>query len=121
MISISVNGRRHSLDIPGDTPLLWVLRDHLGLCGTKFGCGAGLCGACTVLVDGAPRRSCVTPLAGVAGSSITTIEGIAETHPVKRAWLRWVQVLARAQASRAATRSAVFSRSAASHCATKSC
>jgi isoquinoline 1-oxidoreductase alpha subunit len=87
MISIIVNGRKHSLDIPGDTPLLWVLRDHLGLCGTKFGCGAGLCGACTVLVNGAPERSCVTPLSRVDGSSITTIEGVPEEHPVKQAWL----------------------------------
>jgi isoquinoline 1-oxidoreductase alpha subunit len=87
MISITVNGTKHALEVADDTPLLWVLRDHLGLCGTKFGCGAGLCGACTVLVNGVPRRSCVTAVSQVAGSSVTTIEGIAATHPVKQAWL----------------------------------
>jgi hypothetical protein len=70
-----VNGTRHAVDLPGDTPLLWVLRDRLGLTGTKYGCGAGLCGACTVHLDGRPIRSCTQPLSGSVGKPITTIEG----------------------------------------------
>jgi isoquinoline 1-oxidoreductase subunit alpha len=87
MITFQVNGTRHALDLEADTPLLWVLRDHLKLTGTKFGCGEGLCGACTVLIDGAPQRSCITPLAEVQGKKVLTIEGIPHTHPVKKAWL----------------------------------
>lgn len=87
MIVLKVNGTTFQADVGTDTPLLWVLRDHLKLIGTKFGCGEGLCGACTVLVDGKPRRSCVTPAGEVQGKLITTIEGIPENHPVKRAWL----------------------------------
>jgi len=82
-----VNGTKLQADVGMDTPLLWVLRDHLRLTGTKFGCGAGLCGACTVLIDGKPHRSCITPVKDVQGKSITTIEGIPENHPLIQAWL----------------------------------
>jgi aerobic-type carbon monoxide dehydrogenase small subunit (CoxS/CutS family) len=87
MITFSVNGKKQTVNLSPDTPLLWVLRDHLHLPGTKFGCGAGLCGACTVHIDGKAHRSCITPLSDVQGKRITTIEGIPERHPVKRAWL----------------------------------
>lgn len=88
-ITITVNGRSHSVDVAPDTPLLWVLRDTLGLTGTKFGCGQSLCGACTVHVDGEATRSCVTRISSVSGKSITTIEGLSTdgTHPVQLAWL----------------------------------
>jgi len=90
MISLNVNGQVHAVDVPADTPLLWVLRDTLGMTGTKFGCGQALCGACTVHVNGAATRSCTTPVAAVAGSKITTIEGLSlhSDHPVQRAWLQ---------------------------------
>jgi aerobic-type carbon monoxide dehydrogenase small subunit (CoxS/CutS family) len=87
MFILYVNGTRHTLNLAPDTPLLWVLRDHLKLTGTKFGCGEGLCGACTVHIDGEPHRSCTTSLEEVQGKRITTIEGIPEGHPVKKAWL----------------------------------
>ena len=87
MISINVNGVPHALDLSPDTPLLWALRDRLNLTGTKFGCGEGLCGACTVLIDGHPQRSCITPLGDVEGKRITTIEGIPASHPLMKAWL----------------------------------
>jgi aerobic-type carbon monoxide dehydrogenase small subunit (CoxS/CutS family) len=78
-----------NVDAAPDTPLLWVLRDHLGMTGTKFGCGMALCGACTVHIDGAATRSCVLPLSAVAGKSVTTIEGLSQdrSHPVQKAWL----------------------------------
>jgi isoquinoline 1-oxidoreductase alpha subunit len=87
-MNIRVNGTNHDVQAPPDMPLLWVLRDLLGMTGTKFGCGIAQCGACTVHVDGAPRRSCVTPVGSVAGKSITTIEGLSPdgSHPVQRAW-----------------------------------
>jgi aerobic-type carbon monoxide dehydrogenase small subunit (CoxS/CutS family) len=89
MISLSVNGEARDLEVDPATPLLWVLRDTLGLTGTKYSCGIALCGACTVHVDGAPVRACVTPLSAVAGKSITTIEGLSKdnSHPVQRAWI----------------------------------
>lgn len=87
MISFSVNGKKQTVNLGPDTPLLWVLRDHLKLTGTKFGCGAGLCGACTVHIDGRPEHSCATPISDVQGKKVTTIEGIPGTHPVKEAWL----------------------------------
>jgi len=87
MIVFHVNGKERRVDAGADTPLLWVLRESLGLGGSKFGCGEGLCGACTVLLDGSPVRSCVTPLKDVQGKKVVTIEGIPESHPVKKAWL----------------------------------
>ena len=87
MIEIILNGKRLRTEASLDTPLLWVIRDHLKMTGTKYGCGEGLCGACTVLVDGKPERSCITPVGDVRGKDITTIEGIPEQHPVKQAWL----------------------------------
>jgi aerobic-type carbon monoxide dehydrogenase small subunit (CoxS/CutS family) len=89
MVSLTVNGTARQLDVPPDMPLLWAVRETLGLTGTKYGCGMALCGACTVHVDGAPTRSCVTPVSAVAGKQITTIEGLsAQTdHPAQRAWI----------------------------------
>lgn len=91
MLEITVNGRLHQIDVETDTPLLWVVRDELNLKGTKFGCGVAQCGACTVHLDGAPIRSCITPLSAVAGRSITTIEGIGSAdqslHAVQQAWI----------------------------------
>jgi isoquinoline 1-oxidoreductase subunit alpha len=89
MVTLTVNGQAHNVDADGDTPLLWVLRDHLGLTGTKYGCGMALCGACTVHVDGVPLRSCVLPLTAAAGKTVTTIEGLSSdrSHPVQRAWI----------------------------------
>jgi isoquinoline 1-oxidoreductase alpha subunit len=89
VITISVNGKAHQLDIEPEAPLLWVLRDELGLTGTKFGCGIAQCGACTVQVNGVATRSCVLPTGSVAGKEITTIEGLSPdaSHPVQKAWL----------------------------------
>jgi isoquinoline 1-oxidoreductase alpha subunit len=89
MMKLTVNGKTHDLDVEGDTPLLWVIRDEVGLTGTKFGCGVGACGACTVLLEGEPTRSCVLPMSAVAGRSITTIEGLSadKSHPVQKAWI----------------------------------
>ena len=87
-MKLQVNGEEHDVAVPADMPLLWVLRDVLGLTGTKFGCGMAQCGACTVHLDGRPLRSCVLPVSRAAGHRITTIEGLdpAGTHPVQRAW-----------------------------------
>lgn len=87
--NLNVNGKKYSLEAEPDTPLLWALRDHLMLTGTKYGCGVAQCGACTVHVDGAAVRSCSLPVAGAEGKSITTIEGLAAKadHPVQQAWL----------------------------------
>lgn len=87
-ITLTINEQQHVLDIPSDMPLLWALRDKLNLSGTKYGCGIGTCGTCTVLVDGIPMRSCVMPASGVVGKEITTIEGLDPTgqHVVQRAW-----------------------------------
>jgi len=89
MISLTLNGEQKQLDVDPSTPLLWVLRDHLNLTGTKYGCGIALCGACTVHVNGEPVRACVTPLSAVAGRTVTTIEGLSKdnSHPVQRAWI----------------------------------
>lgn len=87
MVTLEVNGKKHVVDVGPDTPLLWVLRDHLHLMGTRFGCGQALCGACTVHIDGRAERSCVTPVGDVQGKKITTIEGLPVNHPVKEAWL----------------------------------
>lgn len=88
-VTLKINGRDVVLDIPDDTPLLWAVRDELDLKGTKFGCGIGMCGACTVHVNGVAQRSCITPVASVADASITTIEGLnAEgEHPLQQAWI----------------------------------
>lgn len=84
---LSINGKEYILDVEPDTPLLWAIREELKLTGTKFGCGKGICGSCTVLMDGEAVRSCVIPIKAVEGKEITTIEGIPEDHPVKRAWI----------------------------------
>jgi aerobic-type carbon monoxide dehydrogenase small subunit (CoxS/CutS family) len=89
-ITLTVNGRAHAIDVEPDTPLLWVLRDTLGLTGTKFGCGIAECGACTVHVDGKAVRSCMFPVSSADGTQITTIEGLArngELHPVQQTWI----------------------------------
>jgi isoquinoline 1-oxidoreductase alpha subunit len=86
--TLNVNGQPRTVDVAADTPLLWVLRDHLDLVGVKFGCGIGQCGACTVHLDGNPGRSCQTPVSAAAGMKITTIEGLSAdgSHPLQRAW-----------------------------------
>lgn len=88
-VSLTVNGTPHTLDLEPEMPLLWALREQLGLTGTKYGCGMALCGACTVHVAGIPMRSCVTPVAAVEGQPITTIEGLSSdrSHPVQQAWI----------------------------------
>ncbi len=87
-ITLKINGQDRAIDVPTDMPLLWALRDILNLTGSKYGCGIGTCGTCTVLVDGSPMRSCVIPAVGLEGREITTIEGLDPTgnHPVQRAW-----------------------------------
>src|SRR6266403_2826032 len=88
-IDLTVNGVRHSVDVAPETPLLWVVRDHLGLTGTKFSCGIAQCGACTLHIDGRPVRSCSVPVSAAAGKAVTTIEGLSAdgTHPVQLAWI----------------------------------
>jgi isoquinoline 1-oxidoreductase subunit alpha len=90
MIRLNVNGREMSVDVDPDTPLLWVLRENLGLSGTKYGCGIAQCGACTVHVDGTAQRSCSLPVSGLTDVKITTIEGLSpdSTHPIQKAWLQ---------------------------------
>lgn len=90
MITLFVNGQRHEVDAPPDTPLLWVLRDTLGLTGTKYGCGQAACGACTVHVNGSPMRSCVLPVSAVAGGQVTTIEATGDriVQALQRAWVK---------------------------------
>jgi isoquinoline 1-oxidoreductase alpha subunit len=90
MISLNVNGKPVQADADDDTPLLWVLRDHLNMTGTKFGCGMALCGACTVHIDGKPTRSCVTPASAVAGKNIDTVETIGQTRAGKAVQAAWV-------------------------------
>jgi isoquinoline 1-oxidoreductase alpha subunit len=86
--SLSINGKSHQVDVDADTPLLWVLRDHLDMVGTKFGCGMAQCGACTVHLDGTAVRSCSLPVSAVGSKKVTTIEGLSENndHPVQKAW-----------------------------------
>ena len=88
-IKFELNGARTTLEQPPHTALLWVLREHLKLTGTKFGCGSGLCGACTVHLDGQPMRACITPILAVEGKSVTTIEGLSkdQSHPLQKAWI----------------------------------
>lgn len=90
--TLEVNGRSHTVDVDADTPLLWVLRDAIDLKGTKFGCGAGLCGACTVHVDGAPMRSCSLPVSSVGKAAVTTIEGVGDTPVGERLQKAWLDV-----------------------------
>jgi isoquinoline 1-oxidoreductase alpha subunit len=89
--SLTINGQAHDVDVPGEMPLLWVIRDVVELTGTKFGCGVGLCGCCTVHVDGAAMRSCVTPVSDVAGKAVTTIEALGgggdSLHPLQQEWI----------------------------------
>ena len=90
MLRLSINGEMRDIDVAPETPLLWVIRENLGLTGTKFGCGVSLCGACTVHLDGVPIRSCITPASVAEGRAVTTIEGIAGEdglHPVQQAWI----------------------------------
>ena len=90
MATLTINGKSHDVDADPDTPLLWVLREWIGMTGTKYGCGIAQCGACTVHVDGVATRSCLFPVSAAAGKQITTIEGLAQNgkmHPVQRAWL----------------------------------
>jgi len=90
MVRVTVNGKAHDVDVPPDMPMLWVLRDVIGLTGTKFGCGIAACGACTIHLDGQPIRSCVTPVSAIAGRSITTIEAIGQTpagQKIQEAWI----------------------------------
>src|SRR5215510_9364984 len=90
MITLNINGKPHDLEVADDTPLLWVLRDVLGMTGTKFGCGAGLCGACTIHIDGDPARSCITPVSAATGKRLTTIEGIGATAVGKKVQQAWI-------------------------------
>jgi isoquinoline 1-oxidoreductase subunit alpha len=89
MVGLTVNGQKHEVDVAPDTPLLWVLREHLKLTGTKFGCGIAACGACTVHIDGEAVRSCAMPVSLIAGKSVTTIEGLSadSSHPLQKAWI----------------------------------
>lgn len=92
MITLNVNGKEHALDVTEDTPILWALRDVIGLTGTKFGCGKALCGACTIHLDGQATRSCITPVSFATGKKITTIESIGETDVGKRVQAAWLAV-----------------------------
>jgi isoquinoline 1-oxidoreductase alpha subunit len=87
MVKLEINGKKYEVAVDGDVPLLWVIRDYINLTGTKFGCGMGICGSCTVHIDGKAERSCQTPVASVQGKKITTIEGLPEDHPIKKAWV----------------------------------
>ena len=92
MTTLNVNGRQYNVDLPQETPLLWVLRDHLGLTGTKFGCGMALCGACTVHVDGQPTRSCITTMSAIANKKIVTIEAMETDKVGKAVQVAWVEL-----------------------------
>ena len=87
-VALEINGKAVRLDVPEDMPLLWALRDELGLTGTKYGCGIAQCGACTVHINGQATRSCQTPVGGLAGAKITTIEGLGGAHPLQQAWVK---------------------------------
>ena len=86
-MKLTINGKNHDLDVEAEMPLLWAIRDEVGLTGTKFGCGVALCGACTVLIDGEPVRSCVVPATAAAGRKITTIEGLSGTSALQKSWI----------------------------------
>ncbi len=87
MIELYINEKLHKVDVDKDVPLLWVIREHIGLTGTKYGCGKGVCGACTVLVEDEPVRSCMMPVGAIKSKRITTVEGISPNHPIKIAWI----------------------------------
>ena len=91
-MKLDINGKQHDVDLPGDTPLLWVLRDEMGLTGTKFGCGMALCGACTVHIDGQPGRACVTPISTLAGKKVLTIEAIEADKVGKDVQAAWIEL-----------------------------
>lgn len=113
--TLRINGQEQKVNISPDTPLLWVLRDTLNLTGTKFGCGAGLCGACTVHVDGKPTRSCITPVSAAAHAKITTIEGLSvdRSHPLQQAWIaEQVPQCGYCQSGQIMTAAALLSRTA---------
>jgi len=88
MVHLEINGKAYDVDVAPDVPLVWIIRERLKLTGTKFGCGIGACGSCTVHIDGKAERSCQTPVGSAQGKKITTIEGLPENHPVKQAWIR---------------------------------
>jgi len=90
MAQLNINGKSYLVEVPGDTPLLWVLRDEIGLTGTKFGCGMALCGACTIWIDGQPGRACVTPISTLAGKKVTTIEAVASDKVGRAVQATWV-------------------------------
>ena len=92
MTTLNINGRDHSVNVPGDTPLLWVIREHLQMTGTKFGCGAGLCGACTIHIDGQATRSCITPISSVGGSAVATIEAMADDPVGRKLQASWMEL-----------------------------
>ncbi|HET8823630.1 MAG TPA: (2Fe-2S)-binding protein [Terriglobales bacterium] len=113
--TLRINGQEKKVDVSPDTPLLWVLRDTLSLTGTKFGCGAGLCGACTIHMDGKPTRSCITPVSAAAGAKITTIEGLStdRSHPLQQAWIaEQVPQCGYCQSGQIMTAAALLSRTA---------
>lgn len=89
IFDLSINNKKHQVDVDGDTPILWILRDHVDLVGTKYGCGIAQCGACTIHIDGVATRSCSLPISSAVGKEITTIEGLSEKgdHPLQKAWL----------------------------------
>jgi len=88
MVRLEINGKKYDVDVTEDEPLLWVIRERLQMTGTKFGCGIGMCGSCTVHLDGKAVRSCQVPVGAAQGKKITTIEGLAENHPVRQAWIK---------------------------------
>ena len=115
---LNINGVQKTVDVAADTPLLWVLRDHLNLVGTKFGCGIGQCGACTVHIDGQPTRACLTPISSVGKSQITTIEGLNPNgeHPLQKVWQELdVPQCGYCQAGQIMTAAALLKKKSASH------
>ena len=111
MIRLEINGKSYQVDVAPEVPLLWVIRERLKLTGTKFGCGIGMCGSCTVHIDGKAERSCQTPVGDAQGKKITTVEGLPESHPVKQAWIKeQVPQCGYCQAGQLMTASALLAR-----------